>query len=163
MEQSGSLLALRFPKPPDKDGFRPDIFVGVWNELAYFANNIDGFGAVKNAKKYILRFLNDLKKTGASDSELLEQLSDSAAIYLGCCKTDRSFVSEFLGAMHLPAARVNQKIARQIYAVAVPLMQRTGLADEGALLSQALLEGMRGSLPEVSELYDGLVAAGGER
>lgn len=163
MEQSSRLLSLRFPKPPDKDGFRPDMFVGVWNELAYFSNNVEGFGTVKSAKKYILHFLDDLKKTGASDAELLEQLSDSASIYLGCCKTDRSFVSEFLGTMHLPAARVNKKIARQIYGIAMPLMHRTGLVEEASLLTQALLEAMRESLPEISELYDELVAASGEK
>lgn len=149
-----SLLELRFPCKKNSDGVLPDHFVKLWVDLAYFSKNMQTKGRIRHARKYIAGFLKQLAQCGAPDKQKLDQLTQSACAYLHCCKTDSNFSSSFLGVAQLGQSKVDLKLVNHVYGIGVVLMQKTELAQEAALLSQALTDALRQELPHLLPLYD---------
>lgn len=153
-----SLLALRFPRKKNSDGILPDYFIKLWGDLAYFCDHLQTKGRVRHACKYITGFLYDLARCGAPDEQKLAQLTESACVYLRCCKTDSRFSSSFLGTVHLGQSKVDLKLANHVYGICVTLLRQTGLEQEAALLGQALTTAFRQEFPHLLPLYETIVA-----
>ncbi len=146
-EESG-VLKLRYPKKAKKDGSRPDYFVGFWNELNVYAKNMGIKSSRKAARKYILSFLDDLKKCNDSYENIYTELLDSAGLYLNCCRSDRNFSSEFFGLSRMSNERLDCKIADLVDKISVTLMENTGIKEEGEIISKAIIQAFQEQFPE---------------
>jgi hypothetical protein len=113
-----------------KSDFIADSFIGLWVNLVIIGNNPHIFGGKHLISKEVEKFYMQpklqeaIRQAGdAADRVWLDELTDSARIYLIGCKTDSNYGSSLLGFARLKEKDVARKTARDAaYKVLAPLV-----------------------------------------
>lgn len=112
---------IRFPVIDKKTGQKGDRLVELWTTLIYHGNNSRSRWATQAATKDIGQFFKRkiwqdvLEKAGPDRTRLIiDELLDSAVVYLSACRDDSRYGSKLLGMVRMSSEAIVTKTASDI-------------------------------------------------
>ncbi len=134
----------RFPIVDKKTGQKGDRLIELWTLLFFHGKNSRSSWGLNTARKDIERFFEDkrwhesLTQAGPARTKLLiEQLLDSAVIYLTTCRDDSKYGSKLLGVVRMNAEEVARKTTDDICKSLISFLLHLGLPGESKALIHA--------------------------
>lgn len=142
---------IRFPIVDRKTGLKGDRLIELWTLLFYHSKNSLSNWGIRTARKEINSFFEHsrwqiaMQKAGEGQRKLLiEQLLDSAAIYIATCRDDSKYGSKILGIGRMSSEEIAQKSSREICDL-IRYLLKLELPGE----SRAIIHGVIMSFPRV--------------
>lgn len=153
-ERTGcSLAKLRYPRPGTGGEPAPDCFLRFWLDLSYYTALPQTVAKAKLLEKCILNFADGLDRCTTPRVQQLAELTDSAAIYLNCCKTDKGFSSQLLGLVPMSSEQHSGKIVSVVAQYSQLLRPRCAQSESCGLILEALHNAFRQEFPALEPLY----------
>lgn len=137
---------VRFPVIDKKSGQKGDRLVELWTTLIFHGQNSRSRWATQTATKDIGQFFERkiwqdvLEQAGPDRSRLLiDELLDSAVVYLTACRDDSRYGSKLLGMVRMSSEAVVAKTAGDICQNIIAFLLRINQPGESAAIIHAIV------------------------
>lgn len=138
--------AVRFPVIDKKTGQKGDRLVELWTTLIFHGQNSRSRWATQTATKDIGQFFErkvwkELLEQAGSDRQrlLVDELLDSAVVYLSACRDDSRYGSKLLGMVRMSSEAVVTKTASDICQHIIAFLLRIDKPGESEAIIHAIV------------------------